>query len=222
MNVFKQYGKQPVERYDFGEPAAKTVLIQMVDDHDLGFLENEIRLIREMTGSSFRLTALKARSWNDDLSPWPAPAVFGKDGFAGGAEAVLEEVTGLCGDKTKTYIIGGYSLAGLFALWSVFRTDAFAGAAAASPSVWFPGFTEFVRTHEIRSGAVYLSLGDREEKTRNPVMAAVGTCIRGIHAELSGRGVPCTLEWNEGNHFWDADLRTAKAFAWVMRETGAR
>ena len=28
----------------------------------------------------------------------------------------------------------------------------------------------------------------------------------------------CTLEWNSGGHFKDADLRTAKAFQWAMEE----
>ena len=24
------------------------------------------------------------------------------------------------------------------------------------------------------------------------------------------------FEWNQGNHFMEADIRTAKAFAWIM------
>ncbi len=68
----------------------------------------------------------------------------------------------------------------------------------------------------IRTDTVYLSLGDREEKTRNPVMATVGDRIREAHVLMKERGVNCILEWNEGNHFRDADLRTAKAFAWVL------
>ena len=121
-----------------------------------------------------------------------------------------------CTDRDKTYIIGGYSLAGLFALWAVYQTDVFKGAAAASPSVWFPGFVEYMRGNRILTGSVYLSLGDREEKTRNPVMAAVGERIREAYTLLKDRGINTTLEWNQGNHFWDADIRTAKAFAWVM------
>ena len=31
-------------------------------------------------------------------------------------------------------------------------------------------------------------------------------------------GINCTLEWNQGNHFREPDIRTAKAFAWVMAE----
>ena len=154
--------------------------------------------------------------WNRDLSPWEAPAVFGREGFGSGASETLEEVLRLCGDRSKTYYIGGYSLAGLFALWAAYRTDVFRGAAAASPSVWFPGFTEYMKRNEIKTGAVYLSLGDREEKAREPVMAAVGDRMREAYVLLKNSGLNCILEWNEGNHFKDPDLRTAKAFAWVL------
>ena len=29
----------------------------------------------------------------------------------------------------------------------------------------------------------------------------------------------CILEWNEGNHFKDPDIRTAKGFAWLLNHT---
>ena len=49
-------------------------------------------------------------------------------------------------------------------------------------------------------------------------MAAVGDNIRALHSRLAERGADCTLEWNSGGHFKDADLRTARAFQWVMEE----
>ena len=49
-------------------------------------------------------------------------------------------------------------------------------------------------------------------------MATVGDRIRDIHETLSERDVECVLEMNEGNHFKDADLRTAKAFSWLLRK----
>ena len=202
--------------YKFGDAGADTVLIQPVDDHDLSGIENEVALIAESCGKNFHLIAVKVDRWNTDLSPWKAPAVFGKDDFGGGAEETLAEILKLCSDEVKTYYIGGYSLAGLFALWAAYRTDVFKGVAAASPSMWFPGFADYMKENEIKTGAVYLSLGDKEEKARNPVMATVGDRIREAYALLSGSGVKCTLEWNEGNHFKDADIRTAKAFSWVM------
>ena len=103
-------------------------------------------------------------------------------------------------------------------MWAAYQTDIFSGVAAASPSVWFPGFADYIEEHSIRTGSVYLSLGDKEEKARNPVMATVGDRIREIYGLLQERGVNCILEWNEGNHFRDADIRTAKAFAWIINQ----
>ena len=200
----------------YGNPSASIVLIQMVDDHDLEGMESEAAEIKKRTDVDFCLLAIKVQNWNRDLSPWPAPAVFGKEGFGNGAADTLDEVLKICTDQEKTYFIGGYSLAGLFALWAAYQTDVFKGVAAASPSMWFPGFAEYMRENTIHTHSVYLSLGDREEKTRNPVMATVSDRIREAHDVLRKQGVNTILEWNQGNHFKDADKRTAKAFAWVM------
>lgn len=202
--------------FEYGDPGASVVLIHPVDDHDLSFLDGEIKMIKSLTDADFRLVAFKVNDWNSDLSPWKSPPVFGKVGFGDGAKATLDEILDTVRDKTKTYYIGGYSLSGLFALWAAYQTDAFSGVAAVSPSVWFPGFTEYMEEHEIKSRAVYLSLGDKESKVRNPVMATVGDRIQKTYSLLTQHGVGCILEWNEGNHFKDADLRTAKAFAWLL------
>ena len=203
-----------IQRY--GKPEASTVLIQMVDDHDSELMESEIAGIRSLTDRDFCLLAIPVASWNRDLSPWEAPPVFGKEGFGDGAARTLEEVLAFCGDRDKTYILGGYSLAGLFALWAACRTDVFSAVAAASPSVWFPGFIDYLKAHEMKASRVYLSLGDREERTRNPVMASVGDRIRETADLLQTSGVQTVLEWNPGNHFVDSDRRMAKAFAWAM------
>jgi hypothetical protein len=202
--------------YSYGNPDAGTVLIQMVDDHDLKEIEAEAEAIRERTDADFHLIGIKVQSWNDDLSPWEAPAVFGKEGFGGRAGSTLDEVMTLCTDRNRTYYIGGYSLAALFALWAAYQTDIFKGVAAASPSMWFPYFLEYMKENTIKVGSVYLSLGDKEEKTKNPVMATVGDRIREAADVLKGQGVNTVLEWNQGNHFKDAGIRTAKAFAWLL------
>ena len=204
-------------RFEYGNPASSNVLIQMVDDHDLSMIENEVNNLAERIGDDFYLVALKVNDWNRDLSPWIAPNAFGGEAFGDGAEKALSRVLEELNDLRKRYYIGGYSLAGLFALWVAFQTNKFEGVAAASPSIWFPGFIDYIRDNPIHTGKVYLSLGDREEKTRNPVMASVGDCIRAGYEILRKKGIVCTLEWNKGNHFKDADIRTAAAFAWVMK-----
>ncbi len=205
--------------HTYGNKEAKSVLLQMVDDHDLSVIEKEVTMIQELVKNDFHMLAVKTNRWNHDLSPWQAPPVFGKDAFGGGARETLQEILDLTQDSDKIYYIGGYSLAGLFALWASYQTNIFKGVAAASPSVWFPGFLEYMKSNEIQTGIVYLSLGDKEEKTRNQVMASVGECIREAFEDLRRKSVRCTLEWNQGNHFQNSDLRTAQAFAWVMNQT---
>ena len=133
--------------------------------------------------------------------------MFGKEGFGGRAEKTLqdlrESVLSRFGEADRK-IIGGYSLAGLFALWAAYREDSFEEVAAAFPSVWFPGFVDIAERERILTKKVYLSLGDKEEKAKNPVMATVGDSIRRLHQIYEeSNGIETALEWNEGNHFRD-------------------
>ncbi len=201
---------------EYGDRDAKKVLIYLTTEDDEESVNNILELIGKDTNESFCLVAYMIHDWNKELSPWPAPAVFGKEDFGDGAADTLKKILNYCTDTTKTYYIGGYSLAGLFALWSVYNTDTFKGVAAVSPSMWFPNFDTYMEEHEIKAGNVYLSLGDREGKTKNPVMATVGDKIKKAHTLLKSQGVNCTFELNEGNHFKDVDIRTAKGYIWLI------
>ena len=210
-------GKMHIQEY--GDSKASIVLIQMVDDHDLELMEKEVAAIEATTSFPFRLITIKVNHWNDDLSPWGCQPVFGNVPFAGKAEKTMQEVLLLTENKDKTYLIGGYSLSGLFALWIAGRTDRFVGVAAASPSIWFPDFIPYMRENPLRAEHIYLSLGDREERSKNPLMSKVALRIREAEVLLQEEGKNCILEWNEGNHFKNPDLRTARAFAWTIEET---
>ena len=211
--------------YEVGERQSDVHLIQPVDDHDIEVLDSEVEEIKRLTDIGFTLAAFRVDDWNADLSPWEAPPVFGNESFGEGAEETLKYVTdllipALISDKEVRIYIGGYSLAGFFALWAAYQTDMFSGAAAVSPSVWFPGWIEYAGSNAIKAGKVYLSLGDKEEKTRNPVMRTVGDNIRRQHELLQADPVcgKCTLEMNQGNHFKEPDIRTARGFAWLLNE----
>ena len=198
--------------YEYGCPESPLVLIEPI--HVPDGMEQEAAMIRELAGRDFHMLAIQI-DWFQDLSPWPA--VSGKISFGSGARETLEKVLTLTGDPEKRYILGGYSMGGLFALWASSQTDAFSAIAAASPSVWFPRFMEYLAARETHTERVYLSLGDREERTGNPVMATVGDRLREIYALLQSRGIGCCLEWNQGNHFMDLEERMAKGFAWAMK-----
>ncbi|SDH99799.1 Putative esterase [Pseudobutyrivibrio sp. 49] len=211
----------------FMDEAPEVVLVQPVDPHDYEMLDSETKYITEHTDKPFILIAFSVNDWNKDLSPWPAPPVFGKEGFGDGAKETLAFVINELIPTVKTkydisqdipIILGGYSLAGLFALWSAYQTNAFTAIAAASPSVWFPSFLDYAKSEDICVKHIYLSLGDKEEKARNPIMSTVGNCIRELSDYYQSKELASTLEWNDGNHFKDADIRTAKGFTWVSNE----
>jgi hypothetical protein len=201
----------------YGDINSNLVLIQPVDEHDLSFIDNEVKEIKRLTNNKdFLLIAFKVNDWNKDLSPYKAKAVFGKNDFGDGASNTLKEILSECNDLNKTYIIGGYSLAALFAIWASYNTNIFKGVAASSPSIWFPNFINYMKDNIIKTNNVYLSLGDQEEKTKNPIMSKVGICIKEAYGILKDNNINCFFEYNKGNHFIDADIRTAKGFAWVI------
>lgn len=206
--------------FEYGDREAEDVLIQMVDGHDLSLLDAEVEEIGKSSCVPFRLVAVLVDDWNRDLSPWKAPPVFGSAGFGGKASSTLDYVLGLCSDRQKSYYIGGYSLSGLFALWSATKSDVFKGTAAASPSVWFPGFTEYMKENAVKAREVYLSLGDREAEPRNRTMATVADAVIECRDIMEEEGIRCFFEWNKGGHFNSPEKRTAKAFAWILNEQG--
>ena len=172
------------------------------------------------------LAAFLVDNWFHDLSPWKAPAVFGKTNFGNGATNTLNFVVNtfiphltnnVLTKPTETqFIIGGYSLAGLFALWAVTQTKHFKACAAASPSVWFPNWTTYASTCHFHADTIYLSLGNKETKARNQLLAHVGEDMESLMHILENKKT--TFEWNEGNHFAETDVRTAKAFAWCINQ----
>ncbi len=201
------------------------LLIQPVDEHDIEVLDNEVEEILNNTDKHFSLIAFKIEDWNNELSPWEAPPAFGKKSFGSGAKDTLEFIESRLippvkekydySDDVKV-ILGGYSLAGLFSLWSAYKSKTFSGIAAASPSVWFNGWDEFMNNNTPLSNTIYLSLGDTEEKTKNKVMSAVGDNIRKQEQLLKNDNINTILEWNKGGHFSNSDIRVAKAFVWCI------
>lgn len=199
-------------------PDPEYLLIQPVDEHDAGLLPAELALLRS-AGRSFTLVAVPIADWNAELSPWPAAPVFGKTPFGGGAGETLRflETEIMPRFPHEKAVLGGYSLAALFALWAGYQTDAFHSIAAASPSVWFDGWEDFAQSHPMLARRVYLSLGDREDRSKNPRLRAVSAAIRSQDALLEAAGLAHILEWNPGNHFVDSERRTARAFLWCMQ-----
>ena len=138
---------------------AQILLLQPVDDHDQSLLDSEVELICSHTDAPFNLVAFGIKDWMSELTPWPAPPTFGKQPFGDGAEMTLGYVKNVLIPTLQErwgamkVVLGGYSLAGLFALWAGYNSDICDGIAAASPSVWYPQWTVYIdgKQHELVS-----------------------------------------------------------------------
>ncbi|HEX2945276.1 MAG TPA: alpha/beta hydrolase-fold protein [Clostridia bacterium] len=182
---------------------------------------------------AFILLAAEPLEWNDDFSPWPAPALSDKSrGFGGCAAAYLEFLS----QTVKPYLdasfhtrqepentaIIGYSLGGLAALLAMYTCPIFGRFASLSGSLWFDGWAGFMESGTLKrtDSRVYISLGKGETRSRNPRMASVGENTMKTAEILKTRlfgGGNLLFRLNEGGHFTDIAGRHELALTWLMK-----
>lgn len=153
--------------------------------------------------------------WNDVLTPWPCGKVFkGGEDFGGHASLTKEYICSLDLLQYEHISIIGYSLAGLFALYACMNLDFVDGCASCSGSLWYPDFVKYVQEHPVKDKHIYLSLGDKEKNSRNPLLGKVEECTNTIYQMLK-KDNQCFFEMNAGNHFKDVDQRIEKGVLWL-------
>ena len=184
--------------------------------------------LRKQNAPECNFLSIAIHDWQREMSPWYAPALS-KDGeaFSGGADAYLESLltaivpwaTERIHGKASFIGIAGYSLAGLFALYALYKTDAFTRVASMSGSLWFPGIKEFCKenTMKILPEKLYLSIGDQESKTRHPILQAMQENTEELLEYFRSLGIPCKYELNPGNHFQDVNLRCAEGILELLQ-----
>ena len=206
-------------------PANAPVFIWGLDMSHGETAESLFDEVKALTNNDFSLAVFDVTDWNAQFSPWTAPPVFGKDAFSGKGNDTLRflEDEFLPEIKSKfpksEVFLTGYSLAGLFSLWALYETDKFNGAVCCSSSLWFDKWDEYASLHRIKSpSTIYMSLGDREEKTKNKVMSKVGDRTR-RQAEILKEDPNVEklyFEWNEGGHFVEPLKRVAKGITRIL------
>jgi len=171
----------------------------------------------------------QAQAWGDDYSPWEASNPLDKAVFGGRAKNTLcfmeNALYGLLNEEYGQYMrsgkpfLVGYSLAGLFCLWSFWNSALFDGVACCSGSLWYDHFVEYIRENEPKgSGAVYISLGDKEGKTKNPVLSQVNECTGNIVDVINQTASVerSTFTWNVGGHFQNVEQRISDGCLWLL------
>ncbi len=164
-------------------------------------------------------------NWDRNLSPWFAKGNNNRI-FAGEGSNTLNWLSNnLIPYIKQNYkehrelFLTGYSLSGLFALWALYETNIFDGIACCSGSLWFPMWEKYMFEKSLkRESIIYLSLGGKEEKTKNPTMTSVGDNTRQQLKLLKKDSLTkaATLEMNPGGHFSDTANRVAKGINWLM------
>lgn len=184
--------------------------------------------LRKQNAAECNFLSIAIHDWQREMSPWPA-AALSKDGeaFSGGADAYLESLLSAIlpwaveriHGKASFMGIAGYSLAGLFALYAMYKTDVFSRVAGVSGSLWFPGFKEFCKenTMKILPEKLYLSIGDQESRTRHPILKTMQENTEELLGYFRSLGIPCKYELNPGNHFQDVNLRCTKGILELLQ-----
>ena len=208
------------------EGAYQLTLLPAEESAPVVWLHGDAGQAQELFDGRCTLVSVSGVDWNRDLSPWPAPKAFrqGED-FAGGAAAYLRTLTEQLLPAAEAKLpwpvtqrgIVGYSLAGLFAVHALYMTDCFDFAGSVSGSLWYDDWLDYALTHPLRPALprIYLSLGDREHKTRNARMARVRDCTEAVAGHWEAQGITVRLEWNPGGHFDGPQERVRRALAWL-------
>jgi hypothetical protein len=204
-----------------GDLKVSTFLMYLVDESN----PEDYEQIYQKISKEYQLCMISVsiQDWQGELSPWPAPAIFGKHDFAGNAAKFLAELEDFWKwfkdehniESNQVYLCG-YSLAGLFTLWASTHTNTFQKIAAVSPSVWFLNFVQYMQQNQVHASEVYMSLGDKEANAKNKVMATVKACFDAVIQNLQKQDIPLTYEYNPGNHFQDVELRMTKGIRQLL------
>ena len=189
--------------------------------------EGVYKELQNMGCTSINLLVVGNIDWNHDMSPWYMPSIYSKEkSFSGGAdeylrlliEEILPKANELIKGEPKFTGIAGYSLAGLFAIYAMYKTDVFDRVASMSGSLWFSNFIEYCKRNEYKRlpDKIYFSLGDKEANTRNPLLKTVQDKTIELSEYFKSLGTDVIFELNPGNHFTDTILRSARGIKAIL------
>ena len=154
------------------------------------------------------IVAISEMDWNDDMTPWKAPAV--KEGeFGGRGGQFLDRLRGdiffnlessLQIRNPKRHLVG-LSLSGLFAVWAGIMQPLFEGVASISGSFWYDGFAEWLLKQEtLKCVRFYISMGEKEKETKVKRFANIEDDTTKVVETLMLKGADVAFEVTEGGH----------------------
>lgn len=163
-----------------------------------------------MPNCSCSIVSVPVRSWNDSLTPWPAPGLYREEQpFGGKASIALDEllesiplIEHEAGLTPARRAICGYSLGGLFALYALVHSETFCACACLSGSVWYEGWVDHLRSLELDGTGrlAFFSVGSKEKHAAPRLLHGVQRNMEECAAILGDRGYEVQTKVGPGNH----------------------
>ena len=180
--------------------------------------------------SDFVLVCISNLDWNNDLTPWKSFPLFKEDSeYLGNGDRYIKELENIIlpkinkylesiNKKVSYYALAGYSLAGLFALYSGYNTNLFAKIICVSSSFWYPNFLEYILENKINNSVnkIYFSLGKKEKESKNKILCKVEDNTKKIYEHLKN-DITVIYEENRGGHFNNSEERIVKGIKWILK-----
>lgn len=213
---------------DIKEKSIPVIIVNTYDEDGQDIWDK----IKKICDKEFILVTISNIDWNKEMSPWYMSKLFkDEDEYLGKADEyieilskkiipkITEIINNVLNKNISNYTIAGYSLAGLFAIYCLYKTDIFTNAISCSGSLWYPNFVEYIKENDLKAipKKVYFSLGNKESKTKNVLMSKVEEKTKIIEHYFKDKNIETIYEENEGNHFQDVTNRIAKGVNWILK-----
>ena len=164
-----------------------------------------------------------------DYTPWCAEAIRpGAENFGGQADEyhnelfnnVLSELQSRYSIDTNKIIYGGYSLGGLAAVYSLYRTNIPSTVFSICGSFWYPEFINFCKENPVinQNASVYLCNGKTEGSHHHNILDTAPKCAEEIHALIHRQLNGITSVFDEFGHHENLDNRYKALSDWLEKQ----
>ena len=164
-----------------------------------------------------------------DYTPWHAEAIRpGAENFGGQADEyhnelfnnVLPELQSRYSIDTNNIIYGGYSLGGLAAVYSLYRTNIPSAVFSICGSFWYPEFVNFCKENPVinQNASVYLCNGKTEGSHHHNILDTAPKCAEEIHALIHRQLNGITSVFDEFGHHENLANRYKALSDWLEKQ----
>ena len=179
---------------------------------------------------NFIFLDIKVNDWSETLTPYKVPdnGIYLRNLDGKGENHLrfiddtlipyIKDYLSKYNINISKYILLGYSLAGLFAVFAGLKSKYINIITSISGSLWYPNLINYINDISFNNNIefIYLSLGDNEKKTKNEYMKYVEVNTLKLFEAFKSIYKNVYFEFNKGNHFARSNERVIKALYYLF------